>query len=95
MTSTLLNPHGLPRFAVPQPKAQNDKVLCHLLTGRSITPLEAFGLYGIFRLAARIHVLKGRGHKIETLTKRDVNGKAYAEYRLRLTGRNGERRAAA
>jgi hypothetical protein len=91
----LLNPHDLPAFAVPAPRSQNDRVLCHLLAGNSITQLQALGLYGIFRLAARVKVLRDRGHKIETINKRDPNGKTYAEYRLRQTGRNGERRAVA
>lgn len=62
--------------------AGKDKVLAHLLSGRSITPLEALGDYGIFRLAARIHELKKKGHKIVTTTKTSPTGKTYAEYSL-------------
>ena len=39
-------------------ESQLKKVKSHLLTGRSITPIEALNLYGIFRLAARIHTLR-------------------------------------
>ncbi|MBD8687057.1 MULTISPECIES: helix-turn-helix domain-containing protein [unclassified Rhizobium] len=59
------------------------KVRAHLLSGRSLTQLEALGLYGAFRLAARVHELKAEGMKIDTLMKEDPNGNPYAEYRLR------------
>ena len=63
-------------------KVQNDAVLNHLLAGNSLTPLEAIGVFRIFRLAARIHELKKKGHKIVTTMKRDASGKQYAEYAL-------------
>ena len=34
------------------------KVKSHLLTGKTITPIEALNLYGSFRLAALIHTLR-------------------------------------
>jgi hypothetical protein len=43
---------------------QNDIVLKHLKR-KPITSLEAFKLYGITRLASRIHDLKEAGNKIE------------------------------
>lgn len=61
---------------------QKDRLLKHLLSGRSITPLEALGLYGIFRLAARVHDLKAQGHKIRTEIRYDPAGKPYARYKL-------------
>lgn len=39
-------------------ESQLKKVKTHLLTGRSITPIEALNLYGSFRLAALVHVLR-------------------------------------
>jgi hypothetical protein len=60
-------------------KQQTDRILNHLLAGNSISQLEAFGVY---RLAARIHDLKAKGHKIVTTMKKDANGKPYAEYAL-------------
>ena len=59
---------------------QNEAVLNHLMTGRSISPLEALGLYGVFRLAARVFELKDMGVDIRKVTKVDINGKQYAEY---------------
>lgn len=66
----------------PQAKKQGDRILKHLLAGKSITQLEAFGVYRIFRLAARIHELKSKGHKIVTTMHTDETGKPYAEYAL-------------
>jgi hypothetical protein len=61
---------------------QNEAVLSHLMTGRSISPLEALGLYGVFRLAARVFELKDMGVDIRKVTKVDINGKQYAEYSI-------------
>lgn len=54
----------------------------HLKSGKSITQLEAIGLYSLFRLAARVHELKAKGWNIITTEKRDANGSTYAEYTL-------------
>lgn len=63
-------------------KTQLDHLKAHLKSGRSITPLEALGLYGVFRLAARVKELKDKGWDIKTDIKTDINGKVYGEYRL-------------
>jgi hypothetical protein len=65
---------------------QNETILNHMMTGRSISPLEALGLYGVFRLAARVFDLKAMGVDIQTLTKVDINGKQYAEYSINPNG---------
>jgi hypothetical protein len=54
----------------------------HFLSGKTITQLEAIGLYSLFRLAARVHELKQKGWNIITNEKRDANGSVYAEYVL-------------
>jgi|TARA_R110000751_G_scaffold208867_4_gene312752 hypothetical protein len=61
---------------------QNSKILHHLQEGRSISPLKALGLYGCFRLAARIGELRAAGHHIETMIKADGTGRNYATYDL-------------
>lgn len=69
-----------------KPKATNTKIAkvrAHFISGRSLTQLEAIGLYGAFRLAARVHELKAEGMKIVTRMKEDPNGNPYAEYQLR------------
>lgn len=62
-------------------KSQNEIVLAHLESGRSLSPLEALERYGIFRLGGRVFELKKQGVSIVTkmVTK---NGKRFAEYSL-------------
>lgn len=60
--------------------SQELQILNHLKKG-PITPMQALNKYGCMRLAARVHGLRGSGHKIvtETITR----GKAkFAKYRL-------------
>lgn len=59
-----------------------DYLKAHLKSGKSITQLEAIGLYSMFRLAARVHELKQQGWNIVTTLKLDSNGSQYAEYKL-------------
>lgn len=54
----------------------------HFRSGRTITQLEAIGLYSAFRLAARVHELKAQGWDIITDMREDPRGTVYAEYRL-------------
>lgn len=63
-------------------KTQLDQLRAHLRSGRSITPLEALGLYGVFRLAARIKELREQGWDISNEIRRDPNGKIYSTYSL-------------
>lgn len=51
---------------------------------RTISPLEAMGLFRCYRLAARIQELRQDGHKIKTEIRRETthDHKAYARYRL-------------
>lgn len=66
--------------------SQNDKVLEHLKKHGSITPLDAYELYGIMRLGDLIDNLKHQGHRITTrLEVRETRcgGKVrYARYTL-------------
>lgn len=62
------------------PQAQ--KVLKHLKRKKSITPLEAIGVYGIYRLAARIFEIRSAGHDVITLMNKDEQDRPYARYRL-------------
>lgn len=52
---------------------QSEKVLKHIQKHGSITQLEAYELYGIMRLGARIHDLKRAGHMIRETTERSKN----------------------
>ena len=46
--------------------SKQSKVLAHLISGKSITPIEALELYGSFRLGAIIFELRDEGHIINT-----------------------------
>jgi hypothetical protein len=61
---------------------QRDLILKWLKSGRSITPVEAFNALGCFRLAARIHELRERGHEIDCNMQHGIRGKVYARYWL-------------
>ena len=47
-------------------KSQNAAILHYLKLGKAITPLEALHYLGCFRLAARIHDLRGMGYNIQS-----------------------------
>lgn len=57
--------------------SQEDAILNHLKSGKTITPIEALNLYGSFRLAARIASLRQQGYNIVTEGKDQ-----WAVYRL-------------
>ena len=58
-------------------KSKQSKVLAHLVSGKSITPIEALELYGSFRLGALIFNLRADGHNIKTDL---VKGTGHAKY---------------
>ena len=60
---------------------QNEMILLDLRTYSGVTAQDAYEMYGIMRLAGRIHELRKRGHNIvtETVQKGRVR---YARYRL-------------
>lgn len=62
--------------------SQKTTVLKHLKRGEHLTPLEAIGLYGIYRLAARIYDLRGEGYNINTDVRTDARGRPYSRYTL-------------
>lgn len=69
--------------------AQKQVILQHLQstdenTGklRSISQIEAVGLYRIMRLASRVDELRKDGHRIGTTMRTDITGKRYARYAL-------------
>lgn len=63
-------------------KPQARKVLNHLTKRKSISPLEALHVYGIYRLAASIHELRKTGIQINTVMKADASGHHYARYEV-------------
>lgn len=61
---------------------QAKTVLNHLKGGKHITPLEALGVYGIFRLAARILEIREEGYEVAMTRVFDAKRKQYARYSL-------------
>ena len=61
---------------------QQESIYKHLKTQGNLTPLEALGVYGIYRLAARVCEMRRKGVPIDSVNKKDANGKVYAQYFL-------------
>lgn len=53
--------------------SQCNMILGHMRRNNGITSMEAFSLYGITRLAARISDLRDRGYLISSIRKDVVN----------------------
>jgi hypothetical protein len=64
-------------------QSQCTNILNHLLSGKTINPLQALNKYGCFRLGARIYDLKQDGFNIDNRMIIAKNGKKYAEYSMR------------
>lgn len=45
-------------------RSQTDRILEYMLSGNSITPLEALEMFKCFRLGARIADIKARGYLV-------------------------------
>lgn len=62
--------------------SQEKKILSHLKSGKSLTPLEALEKFGCFRLSARIMDLRRKDYHIDTVmvTKGE---KRFAKYVLK------------
>ena len=70
--------------------SQNNAILSHLKSARSITPLQALRLFGCLRLAARIQDLRDSGHRIETMMVPTDSGKLIGSYSLVKEKQYGE-----
>lgn len=63
-------------------ETQIEQVLLHLLSGRTITQLEALRLYGSFRLSSIIFRLRDQGYDIRTEMVTIRKGTRVARYSL-------------
>ena len=61
-------------------ETQKNQIREHLLSGRTITPIEALDLYGCFRLSARIYDLRSTGLAIKARSRITPTKKRIAEY---------------
>ena len=59
---------------------QKNQIREHLLSGRTITPIEALDLYGCFRLSSRIYDLRSTGLAIKARSRITPTKKRIAEY---------------
>jgi len=62
--------------------SQTDLIKNRLLSGQSITPIEALNLFGCFRLSARILEIRQEGLDIETELVQQGD-KRFARYSLK------------
>ena len=64
-------------------KTQKERIKLHLMSGKSLTPIEALNKFGCFRLGARIWELsKKEGFCIESELVETRDGKHVARYRM-------------
>jgi hypothetical protein len=63
-------------------KSQLIRIHKHLISGKSLTAIQALNLFGCFRLAARIADLKKMGSRIKTTIKSNKQGKRFASYSI-------------
>lgn len=63
-------------------KSQTDQILEWMLSGRSITPLEALSRFGCNRLAARIADIKARGYLVYSEFVTTLGGKKVKQYNM-------------
>lgn len=67
-------------------ETQNKRIEAYLMSGRTLTPLDALHEFNCFRLSARIWDLRQRGIDIESRTKKitsDGKQKVVVEYKLK------------
>ena len=67
-------------------ETQNKRIEKYLLSGRTLTPLDALYEFSCFRLSARIYDLRKRGYDIESKPRKitsDGKQKVVVEYKLK------------
>lgn len=61
---------------------QARKILAHMEAGKTITPMKALNVYGIYRLSDCVFKIRNAGHGVCTLNCVDEGGHKYAKYFL-------------
>jgi len=67
-------------------ETQNKRIEAYLMSGRTLTPLDALHEFNCFRLSARIYDLRKRGLDIESRRRKitsDGEQKVVVEYKLK------------
>ena len=62
--------------------SQSEAVLQHLQSGKTLTPLDAYLLYGTLALHSRVSELRERGFSIECEMVKVPSGKWVGSYKL-------------
>lgn len=63
--------------------SQKDKILEYLMSGKSLTPIEALNMFGSFRLGARIADIRKEGYIVyREMVTDSRTGKRYAQYSM-------------
>jgi hypothetical protein len=66
-----------------KPGSQNDRLLRHMMNGKSVTRYEMQWMFRVQNPTARISDIRKRvGDRLLVTEKVDPNGQTYAEYRL-------------
>lgn len=62
--------------------SQREKILKWLLSGKTLTSLQAILRFGCLRLPARIYEIRDMGHNVDSKMVEKGFGKKVAEYRI-------------
>ena len=80
MPKTKKDGRGRPKGTVDR-TSRSQRLLRHLLTGRTISGGQAFTRFGIYRLSAIIHLFRNQGFTIE-MKMINRKGTKYGVYKL-------------
>jgi hypothetical protein len=62
-------------------ESASSRIRSHFASGKSLTPLQALGVFGAYRLADVVLKMRQKNRPVITTLRTDANGKTYAEYR--------------
>ena len=64
-------------------QSQSSLIKNHLISGATLTAIDALRNFGCFRLSGRIYDLKKEGLNIESRTIHSLDGKNFSEYYIK------------
>jgi len=69
----------------PDRKSKSQKILMHLLKGKTLDHAQAAKLFGAWRLSATIHILRKKGFEIQTTYNTRGSYKGFGRYQMTKT----------
>lgn len=69
----------------PNRNSKNQKILMHLLKGKTLNHAQAARLFGAWRLSATIHILRKKGFEINTTYNTRGAYKGFGRYKMTRT----------